>query len=55
MADRSSLEAGCLSKNINSSTSIGCGNRSDAAQRAQRNWGYMKPWTGRSEYELMTS
>jgi hypothetical protein len=55
MANRSSLEAGCLEKDDNSFTTISCGNRSDAAQRAQRNWGYMKPWTGRSEYDLMTS
>lgn len=51
MADRSSLETGCLSKD----TSNGCQSRSDDAQRSQRKWGYMKPWSGRSEYELLTA
>jgi hypothetical protein len=53
IADRSTLEAGCL---IDSMTypQVGCNSRSENAYKSKRNWGYMKSWTGPSEFELMT-
>jgi hypothetical protein len=51
MADRSSLEPGCLSKTY---PSLACNSRSVDAHRSKRNWGYMQPWTGPSEFEMLT-
>jgi hypothetical protein len=49
IADRSSLEAGCLSR----SYSVACNSRSEDAHRSKRNWGYMQAWTGPVEFELL--
>jgi hypothetical protein len=49
MADRSSLEPGCLSKFYRSQA---CNSRSANAARSKRNWGYMQSWTGPSEFEM---
>jgi hypothetical protein len=51
MADRTSLEAGCLSRTY---PSITCTRRSVDAHKSKRSWGYMQAWTGPSEFEAMT-
>jgi hypothetical protein len=51
MADHSSLEAGCLSRTYPFDF---CNSRSPNASRAKRNWGYIKDWTGPSEFELLS-
>ncbi|KAH7075658.1 hypothetical protein BKA63DRAFT_303195 [Paraphoma chrysanthemicola] len=48
LADRSSLEVGCLSN------TQGCYSRSAHAHESKRHWGYMQAWTGPSEFEVMT-
>jgi hypothetical protein len=50
IADRSALEAGCLSRTY---PSVACNSRSEDAHRSKRNWGYMGPWTGPSEFDLL--
>ncbi|KAH7090477.1 hypothetical protein FB567DRAFT_589873 [Paraphoma chrysanthemicola] len=48
LADRSSLEVGCLTN------TLGCYSRSAHAHESKRYWGYMQAWTGPSEFEVMT-
>jgi hypothetical protein len=50
MADRSSLEPGCLSKTYPTQP---CNSRSADAHRSKRNWGYMQSWTGPKEFEIV--
>ena len=52
MADRSSLEAGCLRQNYFYAP-MNCHSRSANASRSKRSWGYMQDWTGPSEFELL--
>ncbi|KAF2027532.1 hypothetical protein EK21DRAFT_114752 [Setomelanomma holmii] len=51
IAERSSLEAGCLSRTY---PSVACNSRSADAHHSKRSWGYMQDWAGPAEFNALT-